>query len=315
MTFVGFNLPIARKYRVVDGAGARRHPQCATPSPYIPEAKEPAMTTQEPSEPSEPPRPSEPTEPEAEPAEPEATEPESAAPAEPETTEPAAEPAEPETTEPAAEPAEPEATAPTEPDAEPEATEPEATAPVEVPEATETETTEPAESVAPPPEAAVPAATAAAPVEADVRDEPRAPRAIKSVRLLGWLVLLAGIILVAAGAFTWFVVRDQLSDEKITVSEDADRFAGDPVDGPLTAYEQADVINQHALEESDGLTYAQLDQDDPRRDTVMTASFLRASLFTSVVSFGVAAFATGIGIVLILVGWALLRINRDLRGT
>jgi hypothetical protein len=65
------------------------------------------------------------------------------------------------------------------------------------------------------------------------------------------------------------------------------------VDNPWTAYAQADVINEYALEESDGLTYAQLDQDDPRRDTVMTASFLRASLFTSVVSFDVAAFAFG----------------------
>jgi hypothetical protein len=87
----------------------------------------------------------------------------------------------------------------------------------------------------------------------------------------------------------------------------------EPVDGPLTAYAQADVINEHALEESDGLTYAQLDQDDPRRETVMTASFLRASLFTSVVSFGVAAFAFGLGVLLLLIGWALLRIERSLR--
>ena len=45
----------------------------------------------------------------------------------------------------------------------------------------------------------------------------------------------------------------------------------------------------------------------------MTASFLRASLFTSVVSFGVAFFAFGVGIILILVGWSLLRIDRVLR--
>jgi hypothetical protein len=46
---------------------------------------------------------------------------------------------------------------------------------------------------------------------------------------------------------------------------------------------------------------------------VMTASFLRASLFTSVVSFGVAAFAFGLGLLLILIGWALLRIERSVR--
>ena len=38
---------------------------------------------------------------------------------------------------------------------------------------------------------------------------------------------------------------------------------------------------------------AELPQDDPTRETVMNGSFLRASLFTSVVSFGVAAMAMG----------------------
>jgi hypothetical protein len=38
---------------------------------------------------------------------------------------------------------------------------------------------------------------------------------------------------------------------------------------------------------------------------MMNASFLRTSLFTSVVSFGVAAFAIGIGILSILFGAAL----------
>jgi hypothetical protein len=108
-------------------------------------------------------------------------------------------------------------------------------------------------------------------------------------------------------------VRDQLSDEKVTVSEDADHFGGDEVDGPLTAYAEADIINEHALEETDGLTYAQLDRDDPRRETAVTASFLRASLYTSVVAFGVAAFAAGMGLLMLLIGWALLRVERALR--
>lgn len=130
------------------------------------------------------------------------------------------------------------------------------------------------------------------------------------LRVLAILVIVAGAIFSVAGLATWFVVRDQLADEKITVSEDADNFAGDDVDGPFTAYEEANAIERHGLEASGGLTYAELPQDDPRRDTVMTASFLRASLFTSVVSFGVAAFAFGLGIVLILIGVALLRIRR-----
>ena len=133
------------------------------------------------------------------------------------------------------------------------------------------------------------------------------------LRLLAILVIVGGAILSIAGAVTWVVVTNQLSDENITVAEDADNFAGDKVDGPLTAYAEADIINEHALEETGGQTYAQLDREDPRRDTVMTASFLRASLFTSVVSFGVAAFAFGLGLLLIVIGLALLRVERTLR--
>ena len=97
------------------------------------------------------------------------------------------------------------------------------------------------------------------------------------------------------------------------MSEDAPFLGGWDVDGPLTAYAEAEAINDHTLEASGGLTYAELDREDPTRETVMTASFLRASLFTSVVAFGVAFFAFGLGIVLILIGWALLRIERTLR--
>jgi hypothetical protein len=73
--------------------------------------------------------------------------------------------------------------------------------------------------------------------------------------------------------------------------------------------------NEHALVETDGLTYAQLERDDPRRETAVTASFLRASLYASVVAFGVAAFAFGIGLPLLVIGWALLRVERSLRTT
>jgi hypothetical protein len=134
------------------------------------------------------------------------------------------------------------------------------------------------------------------------------PRKRGGVRLIGWLTLAAGVILVVAGVVTWFVVRNELSNEQITVSSDSAHFAGQPVNGPFTAYAQAETINKHALAASGGKTYAQLSQDDPTRQTVMTASFLRASLYTSVVSFGVAAMAVGLGVVFVLIGIALIRL-------
>ena len=137
-------------------------------------------------------------------------------------------------------------------------------------------------------------------------------RSTKPIRVLSILVMVAGAIFIVAGVVTWFVVRDQLADEQIVVSDDADHFGGWEVDGPFTAYAEADAIEGHAMESSGGKTYAQLDRDDPTRETVMTASFLRSSLFTSVVAFGVAIMAVGLGLVLIGIGVALLLAARRL---
>ena len=130
----------------------------------------------------------------------------------------------------------------------------------------------------------------------------------RSVRLVGLVAIIAGIVLIVAGAATWAVVRTQLVAENITVAEDAAMFAGKTVDGPLDAYYQADIINTHSLEIGGGKTYAELDREDPARASVMNGSFLRASLFTSVIAFGVAAFAAGMGFLFILVGWALRKL-------
>jgi len=141
-------------------------------------------------------------------------------------------------------------------------------------------------------------------------NSPRDERSRARVRVLGLVVIISGCVLAIAGMVTWFVVQEQLSDEHITVSDDADRFAGEAVEGPFTAYAEADAIEGHALAASGGKTYAQLEQDDPTRETVMTASFLRSSLFTSVVAFGVAAMAFGLGLVLIVIGIALTMLVR-----
>ncbi len=128
------------------------------------------------------------------------------------------------------------------------------------------------------------------------------------VKVAGWIVAAIGAVMLVAGASTWFVVQGQLSNENIVVAEDARWFAGDAVNGPLTAYAEADIINQHALEASEGKTYAELDREDPVRATVMNGSFLRASLFTSVLAFGVSFMAMGLGLVQILLGFSMTRV-------
>lgn len=137
----------------------------------------------------------------------------------------------------------------------------------------------------------------------------------RTPKVVAVFLYVAGAILIVAGAVTYYMVHDELADEKIVVSEDADFLAGDEVDGPFSAYAEAEVIQEHAAEIADGQTYAQLDRDDPRREDVMNASFLRASLFTSVVAFGVAALTVGLGVLFITVGLAIAALDKRTRGT
>ena len=129
--------------------------------------------------------------------------------------------------------------------------------------------------------------------------------------MVGVIVMVVGVIFAVAGVVTYFVVSNELANENITVSEDAKYFAGKDVTGPFTAYSEAETISKHALEATGGKTYAELDREDPLRDVAMQASFLRASLFTSVVAFGVAALAAVLGVVLVLIGWALRSLGRQ----
>ena len=137
-------------------------------------------------------------------------------------------------------------------------------------------------------------------------------RPTRGVRGVGLLAVIAGIVMIVAGILVWILVATQLSNEKITVSGDAPflggMFQGKAVRDPFTAFAQADAINHHALAASNGLTYAELPQDSPLRDTVMTASFLRASLFTSVVSFGICALVIALGVLFLFLGGALRRL-------
>lgn len=114
--------------------------------------------------------------------------------------------------------------------------------------------------------------------------------------------VVLGVVLILGGIGTWIVVSNTLADQNITVSDDADCLAGDEVNGPLSAYCQAKVIEKHTLESTNGLTYAELDREDPLREVAMNSAFLQSSLFTSVVAFGVAGMATLMGIVFILIG-------------
>ncbi|WP_028051279.1 hypothetical protein [Cellulomonas sp. URHD0024] len=154
------------------------------------------------------------------------------------------------------------------------------------------------------------------------------------VRILGILTMIAGAVFLIAGGVTWGAVSSNLKAEKITVSPDAAHFGGAAVDTPWEAFSQADIIKHHSLKATGGQTYAEVSSQakalgdkltadgvsaadqaanpdlaklNGLKQVVMTGSFLRASLFTSVVAFGVAALVMGIGVVFGLVGYAITR--------
>jgi hypothetical protein len=130
-------------------------------------------------------------------------------------------------------------------------------------------------------------------------------------RTASTLSIVIGSLLIIGGVATWLVVSSNtLADQKITVSDDASCLAGDDVDGPFSAYCQATVIDKHALEATGGLRYAELGREDPKRQTAMTASFLQASLFTSVVAFGVAAMAVAVGVLFFLISLGMRDVAR-----
>jgi len=129
----------------------------------------------------------------------------------------------------------------------------------------------------------------------------------KTNKSIAIVLMVLGGIFVVAGAVTWTSVSSELKAANITVAEDAEHFAGQEVRGPLTAYAEAEIINEHALKATGGKTYAELEREDPTRATAMNASFLRSSLYTSVVAFGVALMSIGVGVSVALTGVAVYR--------
>ena len=133
---------------------------------------------------------------------------------------------------------------------------------------------------------------------------------MKTVKTVGVVSIVVGIVLALSGIVAYGLTGSQLAAAKVVVAEDAQWVAGTPVDDPLSAYAQQDIIDQHALHSTEGKTYAEMDREDEKRPTAMNASFLRASLFTSILAFGVSALVVAVGLVQVLTGVALIAVAR-----
>lgn len=160
----------------------------------------------------------------------------------------------------------------------------------------------------------------------------------KMVIVLGVAFAIAGIVAAGAGIYINSFVSQQLAAQQIVTPDDA-TIPNTPVTDIPTALSMANIIQHHAADSSNGLTYAQMgrfavESGDPAgtnnaeealkdangkpvanqaRNTQLTAASLVTSLSVSAMALGAAygAIALGIGftilgIVIAGLGYALL---------
>jgi hypothetical protein len=168
------------------------------------------------------------------------------------------------------------------------------------------------------------------------------------VRGIGRILMILGVLVLLAGVATYLGVAAQLKAEKIPINGDtpfmnsvfgsAEGQTAKEVKGPLGALAQADGIKKHTKELPGGYGFAQYNgqtageiahirtaKEYPgagteEADAKMTAlwnmmntsSFLRASLLLSAMAFGVSLLVMGVGLVVFLTGWGLLKAGHGL---
>lgn len=109
----------------------------------------------------------------------------------------------------------------------------------------------------------------------------------------------------------------------MTVPGDAPSNAGKTVAGPFTAWSMQEIIAIHADRSLEGETYATLgskvdeakeqfgeDSEEAAelqgmRNLAQSAACLRASLFTSILAFGVSFLVIGVGVTTVITGAAI----------
>src|SRR5688572_9811582 len=79
----------------------------------------------------------------------------------------------------------------------------------------------------------------------------------KMVMALGIAFALAGVVAAGAGLYIRNFVGQQLAAQQITTPEDAS-IPNAPVTGIATALSMSNIIQHHAAESGNGLTYSQM---------------------------------------------------------
>lgn len=123
----------------------------------------------------------------------------------------------------------------------------------------------------------------------------------KLLRFSSVLAMIAGIILIAGGAWALNFTYKNVAQEHIVTPSDAS-IPSTPVSGPLTLMAQADIIRTHALKGAGGKTYAEMSREDPARATWVTATTLITALNLGIMSYAFSTFTILIGLISLWTG-------------
>jgi hypothetical protein len=132
---------------------------------------------------------------------------------------------------------------------------------------------------------------------------------------LGIVLVVSGIYMVVSGMNTRSDVKDGVTNERLVVQDPnvlltyPGARAPEGVEVPEVlidtgdeALAQSEVIRTHVLETTGGLTYGEMDRDDPNRDTYLTALTLQSALRQAHIGFEITRLVIGIGALVIVLG-------------
>ena len=151
--------------------------------------------------------------------------------------------------------------------------------------------------------------------------------------IVGILTLVVGIGSFAGGVFGAVYTWNQAAAENITTPDDA-FFPEVPLRGPLSMWAQADIIEFHQLDATEGLRYSEMPRQVASVDEagnpvigedgepVMVANAARASWITAtglitalnvgIMAYALSAFALAVGITMIASGVTFLSLRKAL---
>ncbi|MBP7671151.1 hypothetical protein KA119_02560 [Candidatus Gracilibacteria bacterium] len=145
----------------------------------------------------------------------------------------------------------------------------------------------------------------------------------KLTKISSILITAFGVLMIVAAICSWCFISQQVSREQITTPQDAS-IPNAPVQGPLTLKAQSDIIREHALDMTDGQTYAEMPRqieqidangnktmvDNTARNTWITVTALTTALNLGLLSYGLSALVGALGIIFVLIGLTFYQMNK-----